>query len=77
MAHEAGVPFAGLWLEAPPETLVRRVGGRGADASDATPEVVERQLRQDPGRVAWRRLDARAGPDELAAEAAARLAYSS
>jgi aminoglycoside phosphotransferase family enzyme/predicted kinase len=58
VAAAAGVPFAGIWLEAPAATLASRVGARQHDASDATQEIVERQLRIDPGPLDWRRIDA-------------------
>ncbi len=35
-----------------------RVGGRADEASDATAEVVRRQLDYDLGRVSWSRIDA-------------------
>ena len=66
-------PFAGFWLEAPLGLLRARVAGRGADASDATVEVLERAAAADPGPVAWRRLDA-AGDALGAARAALGLA---
>ena len=57
LAKEVGVPFEGLWLEVPKEVAQARVAGRGADASDATPAVVERQFGYDLGEITWRRLD--------------------
>ena len=55
LAHEVGVPFEGLWLEVPKEVAQARVAGRGVDASDATPAVVERQFGYDLGEITWRR----------------------
>jgi hypothetical protein len=40
-----------------------RVAGRGADASDATPAVVERQFGYELGKIGWRRLDASGGSE--------------
>jgi aminoglycoside phosphotransferase family enzyme/predicted kinase len=60
LAREVGVPFEGLWLEVPKEVAQARVAGRGADASDATPAVVERQFSYDLKDITWRRLDASA-----------------
>ena len=57
VAREVGVPFSGVWIDAPPEILARRVDGRAADASDATTDVLERQLRSGTGRLDWRRVD--------------------
>ena len=45
LATRLGVPFTGLWLEAPVETLVRRVAARRGDASDARESVVRAQAR--------------------------------
>jgi predicted kinase len=72
VAAAAGVPFLGLWLSAPEDVLVRRVAMRRGDASDATPEVVRRQLAIDPGPLGWRTLDV-SGPPEGVADAARRL----
>lgn len=58
VARKAGVPFTGIWLDAPVVALSRRVAARRGDASDATPEVVERQSRADPGPLDWTRIDA-------------------
>jgi predicted kinase len=71
VAVEAGVPFIGLWLDAPESVLVDRVGGRTRDASDADDKVVRQQLRQGPGHVEWHHLNARLVPD-----AVCRLAVS-
>jgi aminoglycoside phosphotransferase family enzyme/predicted kinase len=57
-AIRLGVSFAGLWLEAPRETLVSRVVQRQGDASDATIRVVADQLARDPGPISWTRLNA-------------------
>jgi predicted kinase len=39
-----------------------RLRARRHDASDASPEVLAQQLRQDPGKVDWIRIDANTGP---------------
>ncbi len=61
IAAHCGVPFSGLWLEAPPKILKTRVDRRRNDASDATVAVVERQLGYRLGRIDWTRLDAAGG----------------
>ncbi len=58
LAVEMGVPFAGLWLEAPEAVLIDRVTQRRGDASDATAPVVQAQLGYDLGTIAWDRIDA-------------------
>ena len=58
VAVAAGVPFTGLWLDAPAATMRARVGARTGDASDATVDVLDRQLQSDPGALDWQRVDA-------------------
>jgi uncharacterized protein len=60
VASSLGVPFQGLWLEAPPVRLLERVGARKGDASDASPEIVRQQLARDIGGLSpgWTRIDA-------------------
>jgi uncharacterized protein len=63
------VPFTGLWLEAAPAAMAERIRNRRQDASDATPEVLARQLENDPGPIDWFRLAAGGGPAETLAAA--------
>jgi predicted kinase len=76
-AAELGVVFGGLWLEAPPSQLLDRVRARRGDASDATPEVVRRQLARDTGPLTtnWASIDA--GGNVAATLAKAREALAS
>ena len=74
VAEAAGVPFAGLWLAAPAATMDRRLRARRHDASDASPEVLAQQLRQDPGTVDWVRIDAGTGPADCLSAARRALA---
>jgi predicted kinase len=55
LAVQLGVPFEGIWLDVPKEVAQARVASRKADASDATPAVVERQFAYDLGRITWQR----------------------
>jgi aminoglycoside phosphotransferase family enzyme/predicted kinase len=64
VARDAGVPFAGLWLDASESTLVERVAARKDDASDATPEVVRAQVSRRIEPVGWRRIDASGLPEQ-------------
>ncbi len=59
VAADLGIPFRGLWLEAPRQALIDRVAARTGDASDATPDVVEQQLTWNTGAFgsSWARLD--------------------
>ena len=69
VAEAAGVRFSGLWLAAPAAAMEERLRARRGDASDASPAVLARQLRQDPGPLDWVRIDAGAGPGECLAAA--------
>ena len=73
VAARAGVSFAGVWLECPPEVMAERLRQRASDASDATVEVLQRQLERDPGPVAWNRYDTDGDPASLAARIADTL----
>jgi uncharacterized protein len=57
-ATEKGARFTGLWLEAAPDLLARRLQERRNDASDAGVAVMRNQARLDPGPIAWHRIDA-------------------
>ena len=72
VAAAVGVPFTGLWLDAPAATMRARIAVRRGDASDASPEVLAHQLSSDPGTLEWIRIDA--GGDADATLAAARRA---
>ena len=69
MARAAGAPFAGLWLEAPKEELVKRLAMRRGDASDADRAVLQRQLGIATGAIDWQRVDASWGTAETVAAA--------
>lgn len=64
VAKEAGVAFAGVWLDLPLDERVKRVSARTGDASDAGPEVARSQEAYDPGEIRWRRLTAAGSPHE-------------
>jgi predicted kinase len=74
VAREAGVRFAGIWLDAPADLLKARVAARRGDASDATPAVVERQIATGVGDVDWRRIDADGSPETVLTRARQTLA---
>jgi predicted kinase len=59
LAREAGTPFRGVWLDVPCDVAIDRLATREADASDATADVLRTQMRRDPGRIGWARLDGR------------------
>ena len=72
VAAAAGVPFTGLWLDAPAETMRTRIAGRRGDASDASSEILSHQLAHNPSALDWIGIDA--GGDPEATLAAARRA---
>jgi uncharacterized protein len=61
VARENGVPFVGIWLDAPESVLLERVAGRSGDASDADTGVVRHQLTHDVGPIRWHRVDTAEG----------------
>lgn len=71
VAKAAGVPFCGLWLDAPADVLRQRVGGRGKDISDADVAVLEKQLTVDVGDIGWTSLDATLSLAEVTRQARA------
>ena len=73
LALEAAVAFDGLFLEAPLESRLARLAGRGVDASDADARVARAQ-RADPLRErSWTLMDASKSLDRTALAAAKRL----
>ena len=73
VAGKRSVPFQGLWLSADSNTLVARVQGRTADASDATAAVVRRQLDYETGPITWQGLDASGSEQDVLRAAKAAL----
>jgi len=67
-AHERALPFLGIWLEADPAVLWQRVSDRTGGPSDATVDILSRQLQRHPRDVNWRKLDAGRNPVDIVAE---------
>ncbi|TIP15235.1 MAG: aminoglycoside phosphotransferase, partial [Mesorhizobium sp.] len=67
-ASEANVPFAGFWLVADPSVLWRRVSERKGGPSDATVDILSRQLQRDAGALTWREVEADRRVAEITAE---------
>ncbi len=74
VAKRAGVPFTGLWLEAPVKLMEKRLGRRRRDASDATPAILRRQRGRRLGPIGWHRVDTSGDIDAALGSAAAHLA---
>lgn len=69
LAGRLGLPFTGLWLEAEAGDLRRRIAERRNNASDATVEVLERQLDYDLGAMNWRRIDSSGNKEQTVKQA--------
>lgn len=69
-----GAVFHGLFLTAPLDIRIARVGGRTGDASDADAAVVQAQAQYDLGTMTWREVDASGTPEETVERARAALA---
>ena len=76
VAVAAAVPFSGLWLAAPASTMVARLCTRRHDASDASPEILAQQLRQDAGPIDWVVIDADTEPEACLTAARGALAFA-
>lgn len=69
VARACGARFTGMWLTAPDDVLRSRVERRTGDISDATVEVLEKQLAYDLGGMAWTALDASGAAESVRARA--------
>lgn len=73
LAPETGAQLATFWLDVPAPVMRERVSHRVADASDATPQVLERQLAYDLGALEWTRIDASGRLEETLRKAMSHL----
>lgn len=76
IAAAARAPFDGIWLEASASLLKDRIAARAGDASDATPDVVERQLTAETGAISWHRVAATGDPAAVLAAAMRTIGIS-
>jgi aminoglycoside phosphotransferase family enzyme/predicted kinase len=71
-AKDRHAPFLGIWLDVSPDVLWHRVDRRRGGPSDATVDILSRQLEREPGEIAWHRLDAARRPAVIVADIIAR-----
>ncbi len=74
IAKRCGVPFSGVWLEAPETQLIDRVSRRTGDASDADAAVVRHQLAARSEVTCWMHVDAAAERSTVAHHVADHIA---
>ncbi|CDX20679.1 conserved hypothetical protein [Mesorhizobium sp. ORS 3324] len=67
-ATETNVLFAGFWLSTDPSVLWRRISERKGGPSDATVDILSRQLQRDAGPLSWRKIEADRKVAEITAE---------
>lgn len=72
-AHGAGSGCRGLFLTAPLEVRVARVGERAGDASDADAAIARQQESYALGAIDWTRVDASGTPEQTLERAEAAL----
>ncbi len=58
LAKKLNIPFSGIWLQAPEETMFSRVDNRKGDASDAKSDTVKKQLASETGDITWNKINA-------------------
>ena len=75
-ATDRRLPFLGIWLEADPAVLWQRVGARRGGPSDATVDILSRQLQRHVNGITWRRVDAARTPVDVVADILESVAAS-
>lgn len=67
-AAEHGLPLLGIWLQADPAVLWQRVNERKSGPSDATVDILSRQLERHVEGVTWHTVDAARKPDAVVSD---------
>ncbi|MDP4796698.1 MAG: AAA family ATPase [Rhodospirillales bacterium] len=57
LAIECGVPYQGLWVDAPEHVRVHRVETRERNVSDVTTDVARQQSEYELGPITWAKID--------------------
>ncbi|RUW27751.1 MULTISPECIES: bifunctional aminoglycoside phosphotransferase/ATP-binding protein [unclassified Mesorhizobium] len=68
VARERGIAFAGFWLAADALVLWQRVSERKGGPSDATVDILSRQLQRREAQTTWRRVEADRKLTDITAE---------
>jgi predicted kinase len=66
IAREQSVRFEGVWLEADASVLMARIESRREDASDATVDVLKRQLSEIEPPAGWSIVSASGAIEDVA-----------
>lgn len=74
-ARRLSVRFVGLFLVTDLATRLRRVGGRGKDASDATPDIAGLQENYNIGPIDWAVIDASETPEQSLNQCKSRITH--
>lgn len=72
-ARRSGAQFVGIWLVADPALLKQRVAARRGGPSDATVDILARQLERDAGMMSWHEIEAAGSPEEIVAAIMGRI----
>lgn len=68
VGRDRAIPFFGFWLTSDPSILWRRISERRGGPSDATVDILSRQLQRDAGPLTWRKIKADRSVEAVAAE---------
>jgi predicted kinase len=77
VAQRLGVPFIGIWLDAPRHKSAERIERRQRDASDASVQVLDAQSKAELGAMSWTRIDAARNQSEVLLAALKLLSVNS
>lgn len=68
VARDRSIPFKGFWLTADPSILWSRIRARKDNPSDATVDILSRQLQRDVGEIGWHAVQADRPIEEIGLE---------